>query len=311
MCVNLILDIASKKAFDLRCDGSPFCPYPSPTRFGVNKERFTFKSKNNTLVGYRYFLNKNGYKAKVIFFHGFGAGHTAYSKEISEIAKQGYLVYSFDYTGCMESEGENIISLAQAVLDMGAFFDYLAKNDDHPELETYSIGHSWGGFISLLALDKKYNVSKAISLAGMPSVSYAFIQKAPFLAKKKKQINKYIAKRFSPLASKDAFEVALESNKPFLYIQGDLDEILPYKDCLVKFEKMAKENKNAHFLTVSNRHHQPYYDMDACNYFNELFFKKHIGDPNHSSDVVIDESRLFKDDKKVMKSIFDFFSNKD
>ena len=72
MCVNLILDIASKKAFNLRCDGSPFCPYPSPTVFGVNKERFTFKSKNNTLVGYRYFLNKDEYKAKVIFFHGFG-----------------------------------------------------------------------------------------------------------------------------------------------------------------------------------------------------------------------------------------------
>lgn len=311
MCVSLLLDIASKKAFDIRCDGSPFCPYPSPTRFGVNKERFTFKSGDNTLVGYKYFVNKEQAKAKVIFFHGFGAGHSAYSYEIASIAKQGYIVYSFDYTGCMESEGRNIISLAQSALDMDAFFGYLSKSNEYKNLKTYSIGHSLGGFVALLSLDKKYGVSKAVSLAGLPSIAYAFAKFAPILKGKEKAISKYIKKRFSPLAGSSAFEVAIKSNKPFLYVQGDLDEVVRYKDCLIKFKQMARDDKNAYFLTVRNRCHQPYYDLDSCAYFNKMFDELHFTSPYHPSNLVLDESRLFKDDPEVMKTIFDFLSKEE
>lgn len=311
MCVSLLLDIASKKAFDIRCDGSPFCPYPSPTRFGVNKERFTFKSGSNTLVGYKYFADGEHPKAKVVFFHGFGAGHTAYSHEIASIVKKGYVVYSFDYTGCMESEGRNIISLAQSVLDMDAFFAYLSSRDEYKNLSTYSVGHSLGGFVALLSLDKKYGVSKAVSLAGLPSIAYAFAKFAPMLKNKEKAISKYIKKRFSSLAGSSAFEVAIKSNKPFLYIQGDLDEVVAYKDCLPKFKELSSTDKKAFFLTVKNRHHQPYYDLGSCNYFNKMFNELHFTSPYHPSNLVLDEPRLFKDDEQVMKTIFDFLSKEE
>ena len=41
-------------------------------------------------------INSVAYKAALIFFHGIGAGHSAYESEIRYFAHKGYLVYAYD-----------------------------------------------------------------------------------------------------------------------------------------------------------------------------------------------------------------------
>lgn len=310
MLSDFIFDKVFKKAFDFRCDGSPFLDYPSPTIFNISEKPFSFYSNKWKLNGHIYFDKsfKDLYKAKVIFFHGLGAGHTAYSYEIAQIVKQGYLVYCFDYTGCMESEGESIISLANAVLDMDAFFSYLKKNDLYPNLPIFSIGHSWGGFLSFLSQDKKYNVSKAISLAGFSSLPFIFSLSSPFAKKHEKRIRKYLKNRFDQLASEDSFVLASTSNKPFMYVQGDKDDVVPFNLTFPYIEKLSKGNKNATLYIAKGRGHQPYWSIETYRYFSSLVNKEKILSPTHPSSVKFDYSYFENDDMDVLKAVFDFLS---
>ncbi len=308
MLTDLLFDYVFKKTFSFRSDGSPFLDYPSPVIFNIDQEPFSFYSNKWKLFSHIYFDKKyrGSYKAKVIFFHGLGAGHTAYSYEIAQIAKQGFLVYCFDYTGCMESEGETIISLANATLDMDAFFLYLQENDTYPNLPFYSIGHSWGGFLSFLSLDKKYNVSKAISLAGFPSLSFIFSSSSSFAKKHENGIRKYLQKRYGDLAIKDSFLLASSSNKPYMYIQGDKDETVPFNLTFPYMEKLSKGNKNASILVSRDRGHQPYWSVSTYKYFLSLINEGKILSPTHSSKIEFDYSYFKNDDMDVLKAMFDF-----
>jgi pimeloyl-ACP methyl ester carboxylesterase len=69
------------------------------------KKNFSFVSGRWMLSGSRYFVGNWPYKALVVFYHGIGAGRNAYVQPICDLAKQGYLVYAFDNTGSMQSEG--------------------------------------------------------------------------------------------------------------------------------------------------------------------------------------------------------------
>jgi pimeloyl-ACP methyl ester carboxylesterase len=88
-----------------RMDGSPAFPYWKAKDLGVEEEVFSFLSGRWKLYGSRYFVGKGPYKALVVFYHGIGAGRNAYVQPICDLAKQGYLVYAFDNTGSMQSEG--------------------------------------------------------------------------------------------------------------------------------------------------------------------------------------------------------------
>ena len=89
-------------------DGSVFY-FDSSDFEGLKKEPHPLKNRRGEhLSGYFYYYD--GYKpdALVIFEHGMGTGHRAYMREIERIAREGYLVYSYDHTGCTESGGEHI-----------------------------------------------------------------------------------------------------------------------------------------------------------------------------------------------------------
>ena len=74
-----ILLFALRKAMACRYDGAPNLDYSFPKDFGMESEPFSFRSGKWLLRGERV-LPKGEPKALVVFFHGLGAGHTAYTQ---------------------------------------------------------------------------------------------------------------------------------------------------------------------------------------------------------------------------------------
>ena len=73
------------------------------------RKKIEFYSGKNKLTGYFYGINQNKVNNKVVLLvNGYGVTYNAYMPEICELINCGYLVFSYDMTGCGESEGENI-----------------------------------------------------------------------------------------------------------------------------------------------------------------------------------------------------------
>ena len=90
-----------------RCDDIGTAFYYSAADFpGLKAEAFSFPScKGHELKGYFYHYADPVPGRIVVFDHGFGGGHRSYMKEIELLCRHGYLVFSYDHTGCMESGG--------------------------------------------------------------------------------------------------------------------------------------------------------------------------------------------------------------
>ena len=113
-----------------RCDDHGLAHYFSHTDFpGLRQQPFDFKSSlGHQMKGWFYCYDEIIPGRVVVFDHGFGGGHRSYMKEIEKLCRHGYLVYTYDHTGCMESGGENPRGLAQSLRDLN---DALAMSISH------------------------------------------------------------------------------------------------------------------------------------------------------------------------------------
>lgn len=138
---------------------------------GLQRTPYSFKStKGHILKGYFYSYENPIENRIIVFDHGFGEGHRAYMKEIEMLCKQGYLVYSYDHTGCMESGGENCGGLSQSLVDLNNCLTSL-KSDERYKHYTFAVmGHSWGGYSSLNISRLHPDLSHVVVLAGPISV---------------------------------------------------------------------------------------------------------------------------------------------
>lgn len=306
--LDQILDGVYRKSFPIRHDGNPVLRYPSPSDFGMRKEPFSFLSCGNRLYGYRY-SDGSKPKAVLLFFHGATAGHRAYTAEIVAFCKQGYLVYAYDYTGCMSSEGKDCNGMGQPLFDQKAFFEFLEKDEPQKGLTRFAVGHSWGGFCALSCLKEEYNVSKVICLAGFDSIAEMSSWR---FGDRKKTIRRilegYLKRKYGPIALFDGLEAMKKTTKEVLCVSGDKDDVVDYSHFFKRYEKEASSNPHVHFLSVKDRGHQCYWTPDAQRYYLDIALNKHVRELQADPKFVIDFSRLMQDDEKVMQSLFDFLS---
>lgn len=308
MIVDWIIGKELDKTLGVRFDGTPVFPYPNPTYFGCKEEPFSFLSGNNLLVGGRYSYGDGPYRGVLVFFHGAGAGAFAYSKEISSFAKQGYLVYAYDGTGCMRSPGKNIISMTQCLVDQKAFFSFLDKDEKAMGLTRYAVGHSWGGFAALGCLQEEYHIEKVICIAGFASIASMMEEKVPKMEKYDKALKRVLRKKYGFYGDFDALPLMKSTQKPILYVQGDGDKMVDYSKNLRRYEQELKGHKNVRFLTVKGRAHNPYWTKATEAYFRELVGQKRIDDIHREQAIELDDQRLYEEDEWVMKTMFDFLA---
>ncbi len=299
MILEAFLKKQLRKAFSFRGDGAPRMRYPYPQDFGAEGLSFSFYSGKNLLRGGKYFVGKGPYLGVVIFFHGLGAGHTAYSQEIAYFAKQGYLVYAYDNTGCMLSEGQFVGGLGQGLKDQDAFFAYLKEQKDIEGLPVYAIGHSWGGYLALSALYSGFPIAKVVSFAGFRSLAAIYEENAPAIKKIHKAMLSLLKREYGERGIIDYGVDLVDCKTPVLYLQGEKDDDVPYKIHLDQFRETWKGNQNLRLYQCQERGHQPYWSKTAQRYYWEI--KKGKIEPKE-----IDYSKLQEDDEEVMQAVIDF-----
>lgn len=305
----LIVSRSLNKNVVRRWDGSPAFPYFYPEDFGVEKEDFHFHSGKWLLSGSKYFVEKDKCKDIIIFFHGIGAGRNAYMKVICEFAQKGYLVYAFDYTGSMLSEGDQIYGLGHVVKDEEAFFEWLDQDPDAQNKERFAIGHSWGGYAALMSLNPLYKITKCVSMAGFDRVSieYLRLSKSPNNKFLLALIKLYCFFKGGKYGDNSAVKLMKTTSAQVLYIQGLADEMVPPSASSEIFKKELGDRTNISFLLVPGRKHQIFLSKESEDYLGEIL-EKGLGEPSAPKDLKMDIAKASEDDKTIFDAIFDFLS---
>lgn len=168
--------LAVTKRMYIRYNGHPLLKYFTHEDFpGLKAEAISFTSKNKiTLRGFIYSTAEvKDFSKVIIFFHGLGNGHLAYTKEINRLVRDNNLaVIAYDNTGTGQSEGKTIIDLARALVDADYFLKYLKSDSRFAHSKFILIGHSWGGFVAgnLVNIVKDERIKQAIVLNALPSI---------------------------------------------------------------------------------------------------------------------------------------------
>lgn len=306
--IYLYLDLALKHVLIHRWDGSPALPYFSASDFNLMEKPFKFYSGKWILYGSKYFIKGGNPKALIVFFHGIGAGRNAYIKFIANLAQQGYLVYAFDNTGSMTSEGPSIYGFGQIIKDQKYFFDFLDHDPDGKNLPRYVVGHSWGGYAALMALTPLYKVDKCVSISGFDRVSSTF---TALTKHENNRIIRTILKIYCYIklgadGDKSALKLLKSTKIPVLYIQGSEDKVVPVHVSGDVFRKEVKTHNNVHFIDVIGQGHQPFLDSSSEKYLNSLIDG---GIENVNSTLRMDIQKASVDNKEVFQAIFDFLAH--
>jgi pimeloyl-ACP methyl ester carboxylesterase len=305
----VIAHISDKNLCHIRSDGSPAYPYFVERQFNVKKEDFSFRSGRWILRGSRYHFGPGPYRGVLIFFEGIGSGRNAYIKPICLFAKQGYLVYAFDYTGCMESEGPYIYGMGQVVNDQQAFFEWLDHDPAAQGYDRYVVGHSWGGYAALIASNPVYKVKRVVSISGFNRVSEEYKALIPQLQSKILLFltKVYLRVRLGKSGNLAASDVLKKSTCPVLYIQGAEDKTVPPSAGRLSLEKDLKGKNNITYLTVPGRGHQCFLSIKSEEYINELWDKK-LTSPEGPIGLKMDLETAGEENKELLQTIFDFLA---
>lgn len=251
-----------------RCDDTGNAYYFSSDDFeGLNKESYIFSaSAGHNLHGNIYYYANYIPDRLVIFDHGFGGGHRSYMKEIEMLCRHGYMVFAYDHTGCMESDGDTPNGMAQSLCDLNDCINTLKADSRFKGYDFSVIGHSWGGFSCLNITALHPDISHVVVLSGFVSVEKivnSFF--SGILKVYRKAVMELEKTSNSQFIKYNAVDTLLKTNAKVLLIYSDNDKMI--KKSQYDMLKSALESKeNIKFILEHNKGHNPNYTCDAVEY---------------------------------------------
>ncbi|MDE6505268.1 MAG: alpha/beta fold hydrolase [Clostridia bacterium] len=305
--------ISDKIAFGKRYDKNPLLKYFTAEDFGLTAEEVSVNRGKFTLNGYIYRNERVPAKNKtVVFVHGMGAGHLAYTTEIAYFANLGYPVLALDSKGCNLSGGKNIKGMYEGVNSAVAAID--CAKEKLPQNGIYLVGHSWGGYSALCASEQR-EVEKVVAISA-PNSPMKTMQHAvspilsPFLAA-------YMTiwwvtfnmVKFGSYGNSHASNCVAKSKVPILLVHGD-------KDNIVKKENAAYyciNGENVEKLLCEGKAHNPYNTVRAEQKLAELSsalknVKKTKPAEAYSYFDKFDFKAATEEDEEVMQKIAEFLN---
>ena len=150
--------LSDKLLFGTRSEKNPLLKYFTAEDFNLSTREVELA---NGLKGFIYSKADVPQKDKLIIFcHGMGPGHIAYTTEIAYFCNFGYSVLAVDNRGCNLSDGKNMKGMYSGAQTAISAIDF-AKEQGFNNL--ILVGHSWGAYSALCAT-KKRKVDKVVSI---------------------------------------------------------------------------------------------------------------------------------------------------
>lgn len=274
MIFGKLIEKAYKKKLYVRYKQADTAFYFSPSDFeGLKAEPYAFMNKKgNRLQGYFYSYPDPIPGRLVIFEHGMGSGHRSYMREIVELARHGYLVFSYDRTGCVESEGEYAGGFAQALSDMDDCLKAL-KSDERCRDMTFSVvGHSWGGYSTMNSPALHPDITHIVAISGFLSIRQMHKQLfGGFLSLYTKQLYRLDQREHPDYVALDARDALKTTKTKALIIHSGDDATVSRQVQFDALREAVGDNPNVQFLLTDKKGHNPTYTEDAVQYKNEYF----------------------------------------
>ncbi|MDE7306187.1 MAG: alpha/beta hydrolase, partial [Clostridia bacterium] len=295
--------LAEGFAFGKRCDKNPLLKYFTADDFSLTAEPV---SAGRGLKGFIY-RKDGGKEGKIIIFcHGMGPGHIAYTTEIAYFCNLGYTVLALDSRGCNYSDGKNLKGMYSGVETVKAAIDFVKEN--FADSKIYLVGHSWGAYSALCAsAERKVGAVVAISApsspsktmqegaanVGMPKILAALLRPLWWI------VNLF---KFGAKGNANAAKCARKNGVPTLIVHGDKDRIVtPSKAVYYK-----AEGANITKLLVSGKAHNPYNTENAEKLLAEIPKRLKSGEEGMRG---FDFNAVTEEDKAVMEKIACFLEN--
>ena len=259
----------------LRNDNPNGIFYFGPEDFpGLQAHPYEFPAKaGHILKGYFYHYEDPVPGRLIVFDHGMGNGHRAYMREIERLAREGFLVFSYDHTGCMESGGESTNGFGQSLSDLDDCITALKETDRIRRRRIAVMGHSWGGYSTLNIAAFHPEVSHVISMSGFISIPIMLQQTFSGPLKPYWESILELEHQANPeYTYLDARKSIWFSDANFLLIYSADDKVVrkkPHYDML--FNCFARRY-NVKLLLVEGKGHSPNYTREAVA-LKDAFFK--------------------------------------
>ncbi len=240
---------------------------------GLNKIPYPFKSsKGHKLQGYFYYYDGYDTDRIVMFEHGMGSGYRGYMTEIELLAHHGYLVFSYDHTGCMESEGETTGGFVHSLIDLNDAINTLRADDRYSDKRISIVGHSWGAYSTLNISNFQSGIEHLVALSG--PISLMTLLKQSFrgiLAPIGRKLYKKELASNPKYVPSDAITALSETGAKVLIIHSDDDGIVRCDQHFDVMQKSLSERENVRFVKVHGKAHNPNYTLDSVRYKDEFF----------------------------------------
>ncbi len=198
----------------------------------------------------------------IVFVHGMGPGHIAYTTEIAYFCRLGYTVLASDSLGCGNSGGRNIKGMYEGVKTAVKTIRFARQK--YSGRKIFIVGHSWGGY-SVLCASAEIKVDKVVSISAPTSpVKTIYYGAARIISKPFAAllcpfwyvINFF---KFGAKGNASAIKCARKNGTPTLLVHGGKDFIVPP----LKAAYYGVYGENVTKFLDENKAHNPYNTVEA------------------------------------------------
>lgn len=232
--------------------------------------------KGVCIVGNFYYYEKDTYKGLIISAHGIDNCKETLLAKLEVFARNGYIIYSYDNTGCGESGGDNIVGLGHSVIDLKNTINHLATIDVLNDYKWILYGHSWGGYAvgSVLNYQLNHKIDLIINKAGFNSVSdeFAFIGKSKLGSWSKYVVLPLIMMienhRIKANKGKTTVSALTNANIPVLIMHSRDDKMVGFDSVNKHYKKL--NNNNITYWFYDNRGHILDQKIDSLDIYKNL-----------------------------------------
>ncbi|MGN0452562.1 MAG: alpha/beta hydrolase [Ruminococcus sp.] len=259
-----------------------------------------FESGKNTLHGCLY---GSGDKGLVVISPGLSRGAEGYIGVVMSFVDFGWRVFTFDPTGCFQSEGDSSVGFAQEILDLDSALDYIEASAELSSLDLFLFGHSRGGYASCCVLSLGHEVKGVVTVSGVNSSmevtfesSKEYAGNAAYLGYPSLYL--YQVMTFGKeLTDITATDVINESDCPFMIIQGADDNIAPSDTTSIYAHKEEIYNPNTLFMLSCADHQSGHSDLlyskEASQYLEDVALQNFVLKQKYPDGIPPEEAEKF------------------